>query len=31
VRYEYGIMYLGLTAFLAIMSYEAHALLQHGS
>jgi Zn-dependent protease len=30
VRYEYGIMYLGLTAFLAIMAYEAHALLQHG-
>jgi Zn-dependent protease len=30
VRYEYATMYLGLTAFLAIMSYEAHRLLQHG-
>ncbi len=29
VRYEYGVMYLGLTAFLAIMSYEAHELLRH--
>jgi Zn-dependent protease len=28
VRYEYLIMYFGLTAFLAIMSYEAHELLQ---
>jgi len=30
-RYEYAAMYLGLTAFLAIMSFESHALLRHGS
>lgn len=28
-RYEYMLMYLGLTAFLAIMTFEAHQLLQH--
>lgn len=30
-RYEYAAMYLGLTAFLAIMSYESHTALRHGS
>jgi hypothetical protein len=30
-RYEYMLMYLGLTGFLAIMSYEAHQMLRHGS
>lgn len=28
-RYEYMLMYLGLTAFLAMMTFEAHQLLQH--
>jgi Zn-dependent protease len=30
-RYEYMLMYFGLTAFLAIMTYESHMLLRHGS
>jgi Zn-dependent protease len=30
-RYEYVLMYFGLTAFLAIMTYESHLLLKHGS
>ena len=30
-RYEYMLMYFGLTAFLAIMTYESHLLLRHGS
>jgi Zn-dependent protease len=30
-RYEYALMYFGLTAFLAIMTYESHLLLRHGS
>jgi Zn-dependent protease len=30
-RYEYMLMYLGLTGFLAIMAYESHLLLRHGS
>ncbi len=30
-RYEYMLMYLGLTGFLAIMSYEAHQMLRHGA
>jgi hypothetical protein len=29
-RYEYMIMYFGLTAFLAIMTYESHGMLRHG-
>jgi Zn-dependent protease len=31
VRYEYMLMYLGLTGFLAIMSYESNLLLKHGA
>jgi Zn-dependent protease len=30
-RYEYMLMYLGLTAFLAIMTFESHAMLRHGA
>lgn len=30
-RYEYMLMYFGLTAFLAVMTYESHTLLRHGS
>jgi Zn-dependent protease len=30
-RYEYMLMYFGLTAFLAVMTYESHLLLRHGS
>ncbi len=30
-RYEYMLMYLGLTGFLAIMTYESHLLLKHVS
>jgi Zn-dependent protease len=30
-RYEYMLMYFGLTAFLAIMTYESNLMLQHGS
>ena len=29
-RYEYALMYLGLTGFLAIMAFEAHNMLQRG-
>jgi hypothetical protein len=27
-KWEYGLMYLGLAGFLAIMSYDTHALLE---
>jgi hypothetical protein len=30
-RYGYRLMYFGLTAFLALMTYELHLLLRHGS
>lgn len=30
-RYGYMALYFGLTAFLAVMTYESHQLLQHGS
>jgi hypothetical protein len=30
-RYEYMLMYFGLAAFLAIMTYESYLLLRHGS
>jgi Zn-dependent protease len=30
-RYEYVLMYFGLTAFLAIMTYQSHLLLKHGA